>query len=131
MGSPLIRAILVVIALLALLAPLQPLTSRRREIATLVKQAAQGPTAKKTVRLELTSTTLPFKYQITSGGEAIWSGESNSTTVATDVELNFPPDGIDLVLDASWNEKKQTAVRLALVPQDSDKMAKTIWGSQV
>jgi hypothetical protein len=127
-GSPLVRAILVVIALLALLAPLQTLTSRRSETATLIKQAAQGSTAKKKVRLELTSTTVPFKYQITSGGETIWSGESNSTTVATDTEFNFPPEGIDLVLDASWNEKKQTAVRLALIPHDSVNMAKTIWG---
>jgi hypothetical protein len=128
-GSPLIRAILVVIALLALLAPLRTLTSRRSETATLVKQSAQSPTAKKKVRLELTSTTLPFKYQITSAGETIWSGEAHSTTVATDAELNIPPEGIDLVLDASWNEKKQTAVRLALEPQGSDKMAKTVWGT--
>jgi hypothetical protein len=128
-GSPLIRAILVVIALLALLAPLRTLTSRRSETATLVKQAAQSLTAKNKVRLEVTSTTVPFKYQITGGGKTIWSGESNSTTVATDAELNFPPEGIDLVLDASWNEKKQTAVKLALIPQDSDMMAKTIWGT--
>jgi hypothetical protein len=128
-GSPLLRAFLVVIALLALLAPLRTLTSRRSETATLVKQAAQSLTAKKKVRLELTSTTVPFKYQITGGGKTIWSGESNSTTVATDAELNFPPEGIDLVLDASWNEKKQTAVKLALIPQDSDMMAKTIWGT--
>jgi hypothetical protein len=118
-----------VIGLLALLAPLRTLTSRRSETATLVKQAAQSLTAKKKVRLELTSTTVPFKYQITGGGKTIWSGESNSTTVATDAELNFPPEGIDLVLDASWNEKKQTAVKLALIPQDSDMMAKTIWGT--
>jgi len=128
-GSPLLRAFLVVIALLALLAPLRTLTSRRSETATLVKQAAQSLTAKNKVRLELTSTTVPFKYQIIGGGKTIWSGESNSTTVATDAELNFPPEGIDLVLDASWNEKKQTAVKLALVPQDSDMMAKTIWGT--
>jgi len=128
-GSPLLRAFLVVIALLALLAPLRTLTSRRSETATLVKQAAQRLTAKNKVRLELTSTTVPFKYQITGGGKTIWSGESNSTTVATDAELNFPPEGIDLVLDASWNEKKQTAVKLALIPQDSDMMAKTIWGT--
>ncbi len=128
-GSPLLRAFLVVIALLALMAPLRTLTSRRSETATLVKQAAQSLTAKNKVRLELTSTTVPFKYQITGGGKTIWSGESNSTTVATDAELNFPPEGIDLVLDASWNEKKQTAVKLALIPQDSDVMAKTIWGT--
>jgi hypothetical protein len=128
-GSPLLRAFLVVIALLALLAPLRTLTSRRSETATLVKPAAQSLTAKNKVRLELTSTTVPFKYQIIGGGKTIWSGESNSTTVATDAELNFPPEGIDLVLDASWNEKKQTAVKLALIPQDSDMMAKTIWGT--
>ena len=128
-GSPLLRAFLVVIALLALLAPLRTLTGRRSETATLVKQAAQSLSAKNKVRLELTSTTVPFKYQITGGGKTIWSGESNSTTVATDAELNFPPEGIDLVLDASWNEKKQTAVKLALIPQDSDMMAKTIWGT--
>ena len=128
-GSPLVRSILVVIALLALLVPLRTLTSRRSGAATLVKQAAQSPTAKKKVRLELTSTTVPFKYQIASGNATIWSGESNSTTVATDAELDFPPEGIDLVLDASWNEKKQTAVRLALVPQDSEMMARTVWGT--
>jgi len=128
-GSPLLRAFLVAIALLALLAPLRTLTSRRSETATLVKPAAQSLTAKNKVRLELTSTTVPFKYQITGGGKTIWSGESNSTTAATDAELNFPPEGIDLVLDASWNEKKQTAVKLALIPQDSDMMAKTIWGT--
>jgi hypothetical protein len=126
-GSPLLRAILIVIALLALLIPLRTLTSRRSETATPLEQAVPG-SAKKRFRLELTSTTVPFKYQIAHDGKTIWSGESNSTTVATDVELRFPPEGIDLVIDASWNERKQTAVRLALISQDSAMMAKTIWG---
>ena len=128
-GSPLVRAILTVIALLALLIPLRCLTSRRTETATPLQQAAQGSTAKKKFRLELTSTTVPFKYQITGGGQTIWSGESNSSTVAADAELEFPPEGIDLVIDASWTEQKQTAVRLALIPQDSAMMAKTVWGT--
>ena len=128
-GSPLVRAILAVIVLLALMVPLRTLTSRRSEAATPLQQAAQGSTAKKRFRLELTSTTVPFKYQITSGGETIWSGESNSTTVATDAELKFPPEGVDLVVDASWTENKQTAVRLALIPQDSAVMAQTMWGT--
>jgi hypothetical protein len=128
-GSPLVRAILTVIALLALLIPLRSLTSRRTETATPLQQAAQGSTAKKKFRLELTSTTVPFKYQITGGGQTIWSGESNSSTVAADAELEFPPEGIDLVIDASWTEQKQTAVRLALIPQDSAMMAKTVWGT--
>ncbi len=128
-GSPLVRAVLVVIALLALLLPLQTLTRRRSERATPIQQAAQGSTEKKKFRLQLTSTTIPFKYQIANGGETLWSGESNSTTVATDAELKFPPEGIDLVVDASWTEKKQTAVRFELITQESAVMTKTMWGT--
>jgi hypothetical protein len=128
-GSPLVRAVLVVIALLALLLPLQTLTRRRSERATPIQQAAQGSTEKKKFRLQLTSTTIPFKYQIANGGETLWSGESNSTTVATDAELKFPPEGIDLVVDASWTEKKQTAVRFGLITQESAVMTKTMWGT--
>jgi hypothetical protein len=117
------------IALLALLIPLRTLTSRRSETAAPLGQDVQASTAKKRFHLELTSTTVPFKYQIANDGQTIWSGESNSPTVATDAELKFPPEGIDLVVDASWNESKQTAVRLALIPQDSAMMAKTVWGT--
>ena len=128
-GSPLVRAILVVIALLVLLLPLRTLTSRRSEITTPFQQVARDAAVKKKFHLQLTSTTVPFKYHITSSGEAIWSGESNSATVATDSELKFPPEGIDLVVDASWTENKQTAVRLLLIPQDSAAMTRTMWGT--
>ena len=128
-GSPLVRAVLVVLALLALLGPLRTLTNRRTEAGVPLQQAGPGSAVKKKIHLELTSTTVPFKYQITSGGEPIWRGQSNSTTAATDLELEFPPEGIDLVLDASWGEQKPTAVRLALIPQGSGMMARTVWGT--
>jgi hypothetical protein len=128
-GSPLLRAVLVALALLALLAPLRSLTNRRNAAVAPVQQAMAGAVTKKKLRLELTSTTAPFKYQITSGGEPIWKGESDSTSVVTDLELEFPPEGIDLVLDASWTEKKPTAVRLTLTAQGSATMAKTVWGT--
>jgi hypothetical protein len=128
-GSPLFRAVLVVLALLALLAPLRSLTNRRSAAAAPAQQAMASAVTKKKLRLELTSTTAPFKYQITSGGEPIWKGESDSTSVVRDLELEFPPEGIDLVLDASWTEKKPTAVRLTLTPQGSATLAKTVWGT--
>jgi hypothetical protein len=127
-GSPLVRAILVLIGLLALLMPLRTLTSRRSQTVAPLEQTGQAAPAKKRFRLELTSTTVPFKFQITSGGETIWSGESNSTTATTEAELNFPPEGIDLVVDASWTENKETALRLVLI-RDSARMAKTMWGT--
>ncbi|MBV8142163.1 MAG: hypothetical protein JOZ60_08985 [Verrucomicrobia bacterium] len=126
-GSPLARAVMTVIALLALIFPLQRLTSHPK--ATVAQPRAQVSTAKKKLHLELTSTTVPFKFQITHGGEPIWSGESNSANVSTDTELRFPPEGIDLVLDVSWTQDKETAVRLALTPENSDTMLKTVWGT--
>jgi hypothetical protein len=126
-GSPMARAILTVIALLTLLFPLQSLISHQ-SVATL-PPPEQVSTAKKKIHLELTSTTVPFKFQITNTGETIWSGESTSTTIATDTELKFPPEGIDLVLDVSWPQERETAVRLALTPEGSDTTAKTVWGT--
>jgi hypothetical protein len=127
-GSPVARAIVTVIALLTLLLPLRRLTSHQR--ATASPPPAQVSTAKKKLHLELTSTTAPFKFQVTDGGEPIWSGESASTTIATDTELRFPPEGIDLVLDVSWAQDKEAAVRLALTPEDSDTLVKTVWGTR-
>jgi hypothetical protein len=108
---------------------MRSLTGWLNETATPSAQATQGAAGKRRFHMELTSTTVPFKYQVTSGGEKIWSGESNSTTVAADTELKFPPEGIELVVDVSWAQEKQTAVRLALIPEDSDIMAKTVWGT--
>jgi hypothetical protein len=126
-GSPLARAVLTVFVLLALLFPLRHLTSHQR--ATVVPPPAQVSTAKKRLHLELTSTTVPFKFRVSHGGKPIWSGESSSTTIATDTELRFPPEGIDLVLDVSWDSDRETAVRLALTPAESDTIAKTVWGT--
>ena len=126
-GSPLARAIMTVVALLALLLPLRRLTSHQS--STVLPPPAQVSTAKKKLHLELTSTTVPFKFQVTYGGKPIWGGESTATTVATDTELRFPPEGIDLVLEVSWSEDRETAVRLALTPEGSDTIAKTVWGT--
>jgi hypothetical protein len=126
-GSPLARAIMTVIALLALLLPLRHLTSHQS--STVLPPPAQVSTARQKLHLELTSTTVPFKFQVIHGGKPIWSGESTATTVATETELRFPPEGIDLVLEVSWSEDQETAVRLALTPEGSDTIAKTVWGT--
>jgi hypothetical protein len=126
-GSPLARAIMTVVALLALIVPLQRLTSHQG--ATVSAPLPQDSTAKQKLHLELTSTTVPFEFRVAHDGKPIWSGKSSSPTISTDTELRFPPEGIDLVLDVSWSQDKETAVRLALTPQDSDTIAKTIWGT--
>ena len=117
------------IALLALLLPLRSLTSHQ-SAPPAVPPPADASNARRKVHLELTSTTVPFKFQVSNGGKLLWTGESNSTTVSTDRELKFPSEGIDLVLDVSWAEEKETAVRLALTPEGSDTTVKTVWGTK-
>jgi hypothetical protein len=126
-GSPLARAIMTAVALLALLVPLERLTSHQN--AAVSAPLSQDSTAKQKIHLELTSTTFPFEFRVAHDGKQIWSGQSSSPTVSTDTELRFPPEGIDLVLDVSWSQDRETAVRLALTPPDSDTIARTIWGT--
>jgi hypothetical protein len=127
-GSPLARAVMTAIALLALILPLRSLTSHQS--APVAPPPADASNANRKLHLELTSTTVPFKFQVSNEGKPLWTGESNSTTVSTDRELEFPPEGIDLVLDVSWAEEKETAVRLALTPEGSDTIVKTVWGTK-
>jgi hypothetical protein len=124
-GSPLVRALVVLLGLLALLLPLRTLPSHQ------VVQQPTGETkasAAKKLHLELTSTTAPFQYQVSFAGKAIWHGEANTNSAATDVDLDFPAEGIDLVLDATWSETKSTAVRLQVTPPDGVPMVKMVWG---
>jgi Tfp pilus assembly protein PilV len=124
-GSPLVRALVVLVGLLALLLPLRTLTSHQtvRQPSTDTQIAA----AKK-LHLVLTSTSAPFRYEVSFAGKVIWHGDSTTNSAESDVDLDFPAEGIDLVLDASWSETKPTAVRLQVTPPDGVPIAKMVWG---
>jgi hypothetical protein len=126
-GSPLLRALLVVIALLAVLWPLRSLTTHHTKKRPAAPQTAA--TAQSNVRLVLTSTTFPFAFEVSHLGKPIWKGEANESSVARDVRLIFPPEGIDLLIDAKWERQKQTAVKVDLTPEGGDTITKTLWGT--
>jgi hypothetical protein len=126
-GSPLLRVLLVVIALLAVLWPLRSLTTHRAETASTPPQTASTPESN--VHLVLTSTSIPFTFEVSHLGKTIWKGEAMESTVARDVKLAFPPEGIDLLVDANWQGAQQTAVKLDVTPDSSDTMTKTLWGT--
>jgi len=127
-GSPLVRLVLVIAALLAVLWPLRTLTSHHDspQTPTAVKTAANSEV---TVHMVLTSTTWPFSFEVTHLGKVIWKGDSSASSIAQDIPLSFPAEGIDLVLNAHWQEEKQTAIKLEVTPPDSDPMARTLWGT--
>jgi hypothetical protein len=125
-GSPLLRALLVVIALLAVLWLLRSLTTHRaKEPPT----SPQTPTTESSVHLVLTSTTFPFTFDVSHLGKTIWKGEAVESGVARDVQMIFPPEGIDLLLDVKWQGQKQTAVKIDLTPEGGDTITRTLWGT--
>jgi hypothetical protein len=126
-GSPLLRVLLVVIALLAVLWPLRSLTIHRAESPSMSSPAAAAPESN--VHLVLTSTSFPFTFEVSHLGKTIWKGEAMESSVARDVKMAFPPEGIDLLVDAKWQGAQQTAVKLDVTPDSSDTMTKTLWGT--
>ena len=123
-GSPLLRAGLVVLALLALLWPLRSLTNHNLVPA----RAPQTPTVVP-VQVAITSTISPFRFSISHLGKVIWQGESAGRSSAREVAIRFPPEGIDLLVDASWPEKKEAAVRVDVTLPHGAPISQTLWGN--
>jgi hypothetical protein len=126
-GSPLLRVLLVVIALLAVLWPLRRLTTHQAEGPPAPAQSVAVPESN--VNLVLTSTSFPFTFEISHLGKMIWKGEASESSVARDVKMTFPPEGIDLLVDAKWRDNKQGAVKLDVMVNNGDAMTKTLWGT--
>lgn len=123
-GSPLFRAGLVVLALLALLWPLRRLTSHET-----VPVHSPQPTAIVPVHVAITSTVFPFRFSISHLGKTIWQGESTESSSSSQAVIPFPPEGIDLLVDASWVEKKEAAVRVDITLPNGTPISQTLWGS--
>jgi hypothetical protein len=126
-GSPLLRVLLVVIALLAVLWPLRSLTTHRAEEPPAAPQTAA--TVQSNVHVALTSTTFPFTFEISHLGKPIWKGEATESSVARDVQMTFPPEGVDLLIDVKWHGQRQTAVKVDVTPEGGDTITKTLWGT--
>ena len=126
-GSPLLRVLVVVIALLAVLWPLRSLTTHRVENAS--TPAERSETLEANVHLDLTSTSYPFTFEVSHLGKTIWKGESSGSSAARDVKMNFPSEGIDLLVDVKWQGDKQGAVKLDVTPDNGETMTKTLWGA--
>jgi hypothetical protein len=71
----------------------------------------------------------PFSFDVSHLGKTIWKGESTEGSIARDVKLAFPPEGIDLLLDVKWQGAKQAAVKLDVTVDNGDTMTKTLWGT--
>jgi hypothetical protein len=123
-GSPLAQAVLVVAALLLLLIPLHRLTQREQRPAP--QPAVTRPT--KQVHLALRTTAVPCRFQITFLGKTLWAEDASTPEIAKDFDIDFPKEGIDLVVDATWESKALAAMEITLSLPDGTAIHKTLWG---
>ena len=123
-GSPLAQAVLVVAALLLLLIPLHRLTQREQRPSP--QPAVTRPT--KQVHLALRTTAVPCRFQITFLGKTLWAEDASMPELAKDFDIDFPKEGIDLVVDATWESKALAAMEITLSLPDGTAMHKTLWG---
>lgn len=117
---------LVFAALLALIVPLRHLTARRQPPPP--PSAAEAPGHLATVRLALTSTAAPFHYEISHLGAPVWSGDATGHDAATELAIPFPKEGIDLLIEASWEGTSPGALKVEAT-RDGETMTRTLWGS--
>ena len=123
-GSPLAQAVLVVAALLLLLIPLHRLTQREQRP---MPQPAVS-TARKQVHLAVKTTAVPCRFQITFLGKTLWAEDASTPELAKDFDIDFPKEGIDLVVDATWESKVLAAMEITLSLPDGTAIHKTLWG---
>ena len=123
-GSPLAQAVLVVAVLLLLLIPLHRLTEReqRPPEQPLVSEAP------KKVHLAIRTTAVPCRFQITFLGKTLWGGDASTPELAKDFDIDFPKEGIDLVVDATWETNSLAAIEIILSLPDGTAIPKTLWG---
>jgi hypothetical protein len=123
-GSPLAQAVLVVAVLLLLLIPLHRLT--QREQTPPVQPVAS--VAPKQIHLAIRTTAVPVRFEITFLGKTLWAEEATTPEMEKDFDLDFPREGIDLVVDATWETKALAAMEITLSLPDGTAIHKTLWG---
>ena len=123
-GSPLAQAVLVLAALLLLLIPLHRLTQREQR----PPEQPEVSLPAKQVHLAVRTTSVPFRFQITFLGKTLWAEDASTSEQAKDFDIDFPKEGIDLVVDATWESKALAAMEITLSLPDGTAIHKTLWG---
>ena len=123
-GSPLAQAVLVVAVLLLLLIPLHRLTQREQRPPPQLTISSPS----KQVHLALRTTAVPCRFQITFLGKILWADDALTPELAKDFDIDFPKEGIDLVVDAAWESKALAAMEITLSLPDGTAIHETLWG---
>jgi hypothetical protein len=126
-GAPLLRLLLVSAALLAALVPLRRLTTHPSPGPAPEVSGTTGASA--LVQIALQSTKKPFHFEIDHLGKPVWAGDAEGNEVETEIELPFPKEGVDLLVNASWADSGPAALKVEVTPEAGGVTTKVLWGN--
>jgi len=131
-GSPLIRALLLLLGLLALSWPLRLLLEREaaqveaaRAPATVLEAAAPSR-----LPLMLTFSQKALRAEIRYAGKSLWTLEHPGLRESCELQIPFPKEGVELLVSVEFEGEAQGALRLQLTAPDGNEYDRSLWGAR-
>lgn len=125
-GSPVIRAIVALVALLAFAPLLAKVTSNRARVEVVAPVAAVA----KKVQLVLSFTALPKRVTVLHLGREVWAKADPSTEEELSLDVPWPAQGGELAFRVEWPAGAPiAAMRVRLTDPQDIELERSLWGT--
>lgn len=114
--------------ILALGWPLAHLTRQETATATETSTVSEAPSQLSKVALEVETTLAPTAFAVLHLGAQIWHEQTPAPLMKREIELPYPPEGIELEVQLTWPGDTLAAARVKLTAPDGETHERTIWG---
>jgi hypothetical protein len=132
-GSPPLRALLTLGVLLALAWPLFRITQPASAGEHPLGEAAAAEKSAATVAnipLVLNFTRGAERIELRHLGEVVWSKDNPAAREALELNIPFPPEGIELGVQVQWTPGALSALRLQLTTPEGKELERSVWGEE-
>lgn len=131
-GSPLQRALLLLVALLALCVPLKRITRTEASGGTpdppADRPSETGDAPVQKLGLLLSFTKGAERVELRHLGQPVWSKDHPGLQETADFSLPFPKEGIELAVSVRWPGEDLSAVRVRLTTPEGSELERSVWG---
>ncbi len=128
-GSPLLRAVVVLLALLGLAPLVRHVTARQ---AGAVLPPAPKAVAMKPIHLALSFTAQPKSVSMSHLGKPVWSKAGPGLQEECDLSLAWPTQGVELLFHVEWPaDAPLAAMRVKLTDPADSELERSLWGRGV
>jgi hypothetical protein len=128
-GSPILRALVALLALLALAPLLWRITHPVAAARGVQSQAMAAPEKKSLVEGRLSFSTAATRVTIEHLGKDVWSKASPALDENFSAEIPWPKEGVELHVVVIWPEgTRNAAMRMRLTGPDGTEHDRSVWG---